>query len=77
MIALLLVPVGFLLAGAGSAAAQDDDEAAQTIHVRVNNEFLDEDGERVRRKVCLTFASRWSRKPASQSPRVSPAKTAL
>ena len=50
LIALLLVAVGFLLGTPGPASAQDDD-AAQTIHVRVNNEYLSEDGERVREPV--------------------------
>ncbi len=35
----------------GSVAAQEDDDAAQTLHLRVNNEYLGEDGEEVREGV--------------------------
>ncbi len=51
MFALLLVPAAFLLAGFGSAAAQDDDGAAQVVRGRVQNEF-EEDGEEVREGVA-------------------------
>ncbi len=49
LIALLLVGVSFLV-GAGSAAAQGDDSAAQVVRGRVQNEF-EEDGEEVREGV--------------------------
>ena len=48
---LLLAPFAFLLFGSGSVAAQEDDDAAQTLHLRVNNEYLGEDGEEVREGV--------------------------
>jgi neutral amino acid transport system permease protein len=50
VIAMLLVPVGFLLADFGSASAQDDEGANQTLGGRVQNEF-EEDGEEVREGV--------------------------
>jgi neutral amino acid transport system permease protein len=48
-IALLAVPIGFLLGGFNSASAQDED-TNQTLGGRVQNEFV-EDGERVREGV--------------------------
>jgi neutral amino acid transport system permease protein len=51
LLALLIVPIAFLLAGSGSVAAQQDDNAAQVIRGRVQNEF-EEDGERVREGVA-------------------------
>ena len=50
LIAVLAVPIGFLLAGFGVAAAQDED-TNQTLGGRVQNEF-EEDGEEVREGVA-------------------------
>ena len=47
---MLAVPIGFLLADFGVAAAQDED-TNQTLGGRVQNEF-EEDGEEVREGVA-------------------------